>query len=308
LLQCWNGYGGYTVDRVQRGHVHVEHCCVSLFGGIQPARLRAYLDEALSNGPKDDGFVQRLQVVVWPEFSGEWIYVDRTPDGACLARAEAVYRRLAELSADDPLRLRFDDEAQELFIEWLTDLEHRLRGDDLHPVMQSHLSKYRSLMPTIGGLLELAERAADGGFVSFGTTPGHPQNNRDGGFVGFGTTPGHAFIEISLQQARRAANWCDYLESHARRMYSSICTPAMRAAQELARKIRKKKIGSDGTFTIREVYRHGWTLLDTPEAVTVAAEVLEDAGWIRRTQEDRGVTGGRPSGKYLVNPKLFKEE
>jgi putative DNA primase/helicase len=82
----------------------------------------------------------------------------------------------------------------------------------------------------------------------------------------------------------------------------------MRAAQELARKIRKKKIGSDGTFTIREVYRHGWTLLDTPEAVTVAAEVLEDAGWIRRTQEDRGVTGGHPSGKYLVNPKLFKEE
>jgi putative DNA primase/helicase len=308
LLECWNGYGSYSIDRIGRGHVHVEHCCVSLFGGIQPARLRAYLDEALKDGPSNDGLIQRLQVVVWPDYPPSWQYVDRPPDGACLARAETVFQRLAELSADDPLRLRFDDEAQELFIEWLTDLEHRLRGDDLHPVMQSHLSKYRSLMPTIAGLLELAERAADGGFVGFEGTPRHPQNYREGGFVGFEGTPGHPYLKISLDSARRAAGWCEYLESHARRMYASITTPALRSAKELAQRIRKRKVGAEGTLSVREIYLKGWSGLDTPESVRAACDVLEDAGWLVRINQDSRPSGGRPAEKYAVNPRIWEEK
>jgi len=53
---------------------------------------------------------------------------------------------------------------RELFIEWLAELEAKIRGDELHPALVSHLSKYRSLMPSLALLFELADRV---GFVGF---------------------------------------------------------------------------------------------------------------------------------------------
>jgi putative DNA primase/helicase len=87
---------------------------------------------------------------------------------------------------------------------------------------------------------------------------------------------------IDLRHAQQGAAWCDdYLESHARRMYSCIVTPQMRAAHDLAEKIKQKTVGADGFFSCRDVYFKDWTGLNTPEAVKKAAEVLLDAGWIR---------------------------
>ena len=44
---------------------------------------------------------------------------------------------------------------------------------------------------------------------------------------------------VTLSYARQAAAWCEYLESHAVRLYSCITTPEMRAARELASKLQK---------------------------------------------------------------------
>jgi putative DNA primase/helicase len=49
-LQAWNGDTGHTIDRIGRGTIHVEACCMSLLGGIQPGRLRSYLVDALQDG------------------------------------------------------------------------------------------------------------------------------------------------------------------------------------------------------------------------------------------------------------------
>ena len=37
-LQAWNGDTGHTIDRIGRGTIHVEACCMSMLGGIQPGR------------------------------------------------------------------------------------------------------------------------------------------------------------------------------------------------------------------------------------------------------------------------------
>ena len=111
------------------------------------------------------------------------------------------------------------------------------------------------------------------------------------------------FVNIDTQQA---AAWCDYLESHARRVYSCIVTPQLRAAQELAEKIKKRKVGTDGFFSCRDVYLKGWSGLDSPEAVKLAAEVLQDAGWVRELPGESGSDGGRPSNRYQVNPRVWK--
>jgi hypothetical protein len=129
-------------------------------------------------------------------------------------------------------------------------------------------------MPTLAVLFHLAEAAGRGGEAD----------------------------TVRLKHAQQAAAWCEYLESHARRVYSCIVTPRLRAARELADKIKRRKVGADGFFSCRDVYLKGWSGLDSPEAVKQATEVLQDAGWVRDLAGESGPLGGRPSNRYQVNP------
>ena len=169
--------------------------------------------------------------------------------------------------------------AQEMFVAWLSQLEGRLRGNTMHPALEAHLSKYRKLMPALALLFELADAAASGTWTE----------------------------RVSLAHAQQAAAGCDYLESHAHRIYSCIASPQLRAAQTLGEKIREKKIGGEGTLSIREVYLKGWSGLDTPETARAGADILEDAGWLRSMESaSRDKWGrGRPANKYLINPKVW---
>lgn len=275
-LETWNGHKSYTVDRIGRGSIHVPACCLSIVGGIQPGRFRSYLADALKDGPANDGLIQRLQILVWPDAGKQWELVDRPPDRQAEDRAARVFKTLAEMPADPPQRLAFSAEAQGLFYKWWTELEGKLRGDELHPALVSHLAKYRSLMPSLALLFELADAAAGE----------------------------YKAESVSLQHAGQAAEWCDYLESHARRVYSSIVTPELRAAQTLGEKIKAKVLA--GVFTVRDVYLKGWSGLDSPERAIRALEVSEDAGWVRLEPAQPGVQGGRPSPRYRVNPKVWR--
>lgn len=168
-LQAWNGDTGHTIDRIGRGTIHVEACCMSMIGGIQPGRLRSYLTDALLDGPSNDGLIQRFQLMVWPDTGLDWRYVDRPPAVVAEDKAGRIFRRLVELDAEDPARYRFAPDSQELFVAWLAELEKKIRGDELHPALVSHLSKYRKLMPTLAVLFELADWAAGTG----GRIPSH---------------------------------------------------------------------------------------------------------------------------------------
>ena len=287
-LQAWNGDTGHTMDRIGRGTIHVEACCMSMLGGIQPGRLRSYLVDALKDGPGNDGLLQRFQLLVWPDTARDWSYVDRAPAAASEEEATKVFRKLVDMDAENPARFRFGSDAQELFIEWLAELEAKIRGDELHPALISHLSKYRGLMPNLALLFELAERSVFDVFD--GSTLAHSENF------------------VSLENTQRAAEWCDYLESHARRVYSCIVTPQLRAARELADKIKRRKVGADGFFSCRDVYTKGWSGLDLPEAAKQAAEVLQDAGWLRVSDgESSDLLGrGRPAIRYEINPGVWQ--
>jgi hypothetical protein len=96
------------MDRIGRGSIDVDACCVSILGGIQPSRLRSYLADALHDGPLNDGLLQRFQVLVHPDIPQNWRYVDRAPHRTAISNAQRMYDRLAHLDAAHPVRFRFD--------------------------------------------------------------------------------------------------------------------------------------------------------------------------------------------------------
>ena len=269
FLSAWNGDTGYTIDRIGRGSIHVPACCISILGGIPPARLRAYLADVLKDGPSNDGLMQRFQMLIWPDTTGEWRYIDRPPNHRAIDRVSHAYRRIVEMDSECPLILKFTPDAQALFREWLGQLESRIRGDDLPSVLQAHLAKYRSLMPSLALLFSLA----DGGLDA-----------------------------VDLHHAQLAADWCVYLEAHAARIYASRITPETMAAITLSRKLAGGWKRGEGRFALRDVYRNCWTGLSAPEETRAALLLLEEAGWIRRESNEAGP--GRPAENFAINPRL----
>jgi putative DNA primase/helicase len=271
FLTAWNGDSGFTMDRVGRGTIHVDHCCISMLGAITPARLCSYLADTLQDGPTNDGLMQRFQLAVYPDLTKKWTYVDRPPDANAMGMVEKMFRRLIALNVEQPLAYCYDPDAQSLFVEWFSELEQKLRNPSIHPVLVSHLAKYRKLQPALALLFELADDGSK-----------------------------HT---VSLDHAKQAAAWCAYLESHARRIYSMIVSPQRQAAAELGRRLREGWKRQEGMFTVREVYSNDWSGLDTAEKVRPALEVLCDAGWTREAQPDRSV--GRRTELFLINPHLY---
>ena len=113
--------------------------------------------------------------------------------------------------------------------------------------------------------------------------------------------------DVSLEAAQKAAAWCDYLESHARRIYGLVTNTRANAAAELLERIKKKALQNG--FTVREVYRHGWHMLINRDSVQDACVELIEANILQANEiaPDFGKPGvsGRGKIEYLINPKVL---
>lgn len=275
FLTGWSGRDGYTFDRIGRGRTHCPAINLSLFGTTQPTRLTGYMRQSLAS--MNDGMVQRLQLLSWPDLGGEFREVDRYPDSDAKAAAFACYDRLAALDAPSvgaemdafgdekafPF-LRFEDDARESFSEWWAKLERKVRGDDLPPAFIAHLSKYRGLIPRLALLCHLA---------SGGTGP------------------------VTVKAAATALRWGNYLEAHAWRAYSSLGVASAESARAIWRKVKQDQLPRP--FTARDIQRKGWSGLSDKADVTAGLTTLADADWIIPQEVQ---TGGRPSTVYVPNP------
>ncbi len=177
-----------------------------------------------------------------------------------------------ELTPEERPFLRFEAAAQELFDGWRAELEHRLRAEEDHPVLLSHLAKYRSLLPSLALIFHLIDGVDTG---------------RRG--------------PVSGAAAAQAAAWCEYLAAHARRLYAAVTDAARVAATLLATRLARGRLASP--FTAREVYRQEWTGLTEPRVVLGALECLQELGWIR-PEAVRAPDGGRPTVRFHLNPRL----
>nr|WP_281396929.1 YfjI family protein [Sphingomonas aerophila] len=280
LMTGWGGLDGYTVDRIIRGTIRIEAVNLSLYGTTQPSRLLSYMRSSLKQ--HDDGLVQRLQLLVWPDFSVAWTNNDRAANEAARDEAMACFRALHSLSpewaeaqsnANDgsgaiPF-LRFSPEALEQFDRWRAKLEAQVAELDIADPFRGHLSKYRGLAPRLALVCHLAS-----------------------GGVGPVTTSAWVMAEL----------WTMYLKSHARRIYAALETDNTDIAHKIMARVRRDELPAN--FTSRDIYRSCWSGLKDREQVERGLQILVDYDWL---SVERVLTGGKPKLLYTANPRAMKK-
>ncbi|MBO1928426.1 DUF3987 domain-containing protein [Thiomicrorhabdus sp. 6S2-11] len=180
LLEAFNGNSSYSVDRVSRNSVFIEKNTLSLLGTIQPDVLQSIF---LSNASSNDGFMQRLQLAVWPD-PIQQEYVDELPNEEADRTAWAVFTTLYQL---EERTLCFSSDAQKVFTDWYKQSINELSAEENQSSLENHLTKYRKMVPALALLIELAE---------------DPQAT-----------------EIMEDSITKAVMWANYLITHAKRIY-----------------------------------------------------------------------------------------
>ncbi len=270
-LTAADGDKPYTFDRIMRGKgLHIDALCLSIIGGIQPGVLAEYVRQATGGGAGADGLLQRFGLMVYPDISPTWEEVDRYPDSMLRDALNQLAERLdhlnlAEIAAEVDLYggvpfLRFDDAAQMLFSEWRASLEIKLRSGEEHPAIVSHLSKYRKLIPSLALINHLCD------------------------------TEQGAVNEAALL---RAITFGEYLESHAKRIYSYATRPDIDAAKTLLKRLASGKLSSP--FKTRDIYQKGWAGLESPSKAQSAIDLLIE---YHHLSVEEITTGGRPTTHY----------
>lgn len=300
-LEAFNGNGSHEVDRIGRGSLYIPALCLSLLGGIQPGPLASYVYDASTDGSAgNDGLLQRFQLLVWPdEPKAPWKNVDRYPDTEAKNTAYAVYKRLSVLDTaaigavtpkdehgnDEPgaiPEVRFTPEGQALFNEWRNELEQRLRSREMAAPLEAHVTKYRSLLPSLALLFHLVDMHA-----------GNEASPIDA------DTEGKV---VSAESVLRAAAWCAYLESHAKRLYAHAEDPGLERARALLERIKAGEI-EDGV-AVYQILRHHWSRLTMPDELNDAIKTLEVFGWVQIQAEHPHGKMGRPSPRLRFHPNL----
>lgn len=277
-LEGWSAKQGFDGDRIWRDVPAIEAICISVLGGIQPGPLSRYVYSAIKGGVEDDGFIQRFQIMVWPDVKPEWELIEQTDLKVWEPYIYQIFNHLDQLQFDNgqPGILSFTTEAQLLFNQWQQEFETRLRKNSLPPCMEAHLAKYKKLLPALCLIFE---------HMGMSLNNQYPQ-------------------EITYEYLEIVLIWLKYLESHAHRIYGTSANGIPKTAIDLIDRIKRHELTIP--FTAREIYQgHHWAGLSNVNEVEEVLEYLIEKNWLKSAIIP---TGGRSTIKYWVHPKILEQD
>lgn len=278
FLSGWSGTQGYSFDRIGRGSIVLPRYCLAVFGGFQPDRLKGYVSTTQRGSNSNDGLMQRFQLLVWPDSVEDIKLVDRKPDQAAINAYNQAVIKLNELDATQLTKvqvlpngsamLHFNESAQLIFNGWLIANERLIASGRIDQARQSHLAKYRSLIPSLALLFHLLN--------------------------------GHT-ASVCEECIANAIRFARFLKRHADRIYASVSGHDLEATRTLARHLVAGSLPQG--FTCRAVVMKGWSGLSSKARAQEALEALVEFGWLHAEE----VRIGRPTVKYYLHPQASEE-
>ncbi len=231
-LEMWNGNATVRNDTIGRGSIIANNAAISIVGTTQPDLIKGYLKKTITS--LNDGLLQRFQLLVYPD-SIKNDYTDKKPNEEAKNQIVRIANFLndadffscasgsIEKDGKNYPYISFNEEAQEIYQKW--HIENDKKVNQLYkngkPLISQHLSKYHKLLPALCLIFHLVR-------------------NQTGEKT------------INATTLSKAILFCNYLESHANRIYSLLSGEDgyNNAALELIEKIQAKiiKKGEESTF------------------------------------------------------------
>jgi Protein of unknown function (DUF3987)/Bifunctional DNA primase/polymerase, N-terminal len=280
FLQAHSG-GLYRVERVGRKNNIISDLYLNIFGAIQPKVAK----DIFATDHFDDGFLERFQLMAYPEPIRHAAYLDSPQKGSHkLYTAYCVEMGLADfgviLFADDedskPYCL-FSPEAQELFKEWLVAHHDGIAQLDEDDPMRGFLGKASYIFGSLCLCLHLTRY-----------------------FCGEHDDPRYVSARI-VRDVVRLVN--DYFIPMWKRILVAFSSPIKASHLErIARHILDRKPPHIRPSDISSL---GWSGLGTAKDVEPVLHRLAELGWLIAPTNTGARSAGRPSATYVVNPRVF---
>lgn len=276
MMSCWSGLEDYSEDRKCRDSLINTPLALTWIGCIPPGPLQRYLCEAMGRGGGADGFMQRFQLVCYPDHQGVFILSNEAIPTAIAAKIQRIIEHLDTDFSSEPRQLSFNDEAQVFFDQWLVNHENDTRGG-AHPIYwEGHLGKQAKVVAVLVIILHRFKEAI------------------------------HGILEdqVSLGTLQAALKGQVYYLGHARRCYDSVVGGAVNDAEIILGLIRQKRIPP--RFKAQDIYHQGLGGLSDSGRVRSALDLLQDYGWIISTKEKSAQ--GRHHEFWIAHPSVLQKQ
>lgn len=258
----------YKVDRLGRGATVLQNPSLSILGNIQPSVLAKHFNRSDAK-VGEDGFFNRFQIAVMPNYDVPYKLVDQNVDHSARNRFNELISRLIRTTGPDHDQcFRFDQSTQKAFNEWFEAFVNKLRF--LDEKEQAHFGKYRSLLPA----LALVDH------ICSDITP-------------------HSNI-VNSESLFKAIGLLEFLEGHAKNILGLGGKLRATKAALLSQKIINGELSNE--VTLRTLKRNNWAGLNTDEDLMDALKELQDLHWLKI------ISKANRSTAILINPALSLKE
>lgn len=263
-LSAFNGDTGYSELRVARSGETLDAAIVSILGGIQPEKIRPFLQNRVK-GKGNDGLFERFQLCVFPETRIET--TDIKPDRELEKKVKDAFARLFIFRASNHRAVfRFSDQAQKAFNNYREQLKEKRRASE--PLLQALLNKYTALCAKLALIFHLLSQE-DAEEV--------PRT-------------------ISKVHLDMAIKWVKFTEMH----YKKIMAYALQSEEDKLLDVLISRLPQLAPkFSKRALGRREWKGVKYGESLDRALKLMEEHGYIKKIVEK---PQGRVRTRYLVHP------
>ena len=279
LLEGWNGNGDFRHDVLSRETKPIYGVALTLLGGTQPSVLNKMFTE-MKQDQNNDGFIQRFQLVAFPNQDIEQGFIDKPLDVSLDDKIKNLLETIIHL---DPFRhgaldprntphvTSLSPEAYILFSSYMDANEKEVSKQE-NGAYRSHLSKFGKLLSGLILILHVVDNLQKK----------------------------EANTAVQVHIVKMAIKLCDLFKAHAKKLYDTEYSFQAISGFALAKKIVEGKVSD--TDSIRKIYHNEWENLQTQTKVELAASFLEKYSWLKVSENKPH--SGRSSTVLTFNPLL----